>query len=143
MEQWEWRTLNNSTGIVESFLIGLMIWLLFFVLNILLKILIPPMGLIGFSQFLLIQIICSSYLVIYRPYMTRRYRKKLLLKIKSGDTVELFKNNQIIKAEVLEIKFTKKYPQRIKFQLRNLLTNKTSWVDSEKVYVSTLFPNEK
>ena len=101
------------------------------------------MGLMGFSQFLLIQIICASYLVFYGPYMTRRYRKKLLLKIKSGDTVELFKNNQIIKAEVLEIKFTKKYPQRIKFQLRNLLTNKTSWVDSEKVYVSTLFPNEK
>ena len=143
MEQWEWRTLNNSTGIVESFLIGLMIWLLFFVLNIFLKILIPPMGLIGFFQFLLIQIICASYLVFYGPYMTRRYRKKLLLKIKSGDTVELFKNNQIIKAEVLEIKFTKKYPQRIKFQLRNLLTNKTNWVDSEKVYVSTLFPNEK
>ena len=143
MEQWEWRTLNNSTGIVESFLIGLMIWLLFFVLNIFLKILIPPMGLIGFFQFLLIQIICASYLVFYGPYMTRRYRKKLLLKIKSGDTVELFKNNQIIKAEVLEIKFTKKYPQRIKFQLRNLLTNKTSWVDSEKVYVSTSFPNEK
>ena len=131
MEQWEWRTLNNSTGIVESFLIGLMIWLLFFVLNIFLKILIPPMGLIGFFQFLLIQIICASYLVFYGPYMTRRYRKKLLLKIKSGDTVELFKNNQIIKAEVLEIKFTKKYPQRIKFHLRNLLTNKTSWVDSE------------
>ena len=143
MEQWEWKTLSNSTGIVESFLIGLIIWLLFFVLNIFLKILIPPMGLIGFFQFLLIQIICASYLVFYGPYMTRRYRKKLLLKIKSGDTVELFKNNQIIKAEVLEIKFTKKYPQRIKFQLRNLLTNKTSWVDSEKVYVSTLFPNEK
>ena len=141
MEQWEWRTLNNSTGIVDSFLIGLMIWLLFFVLNILLKILIPPMGLIGFSQFLLIQIICSSYLVIYRPYMTRRYRKELLFKIKNGDTVELFKNKQIIKAEVLEIKVIKKYPQRIKFYLRNHLTNKTSWVDSEKVYVSTLFPN--
>ena len=143
MEQWEWKTLSNSTGIVESFLIGLIIWLLFFVLNIFLKIFIPTMGLKGFSQFLLIQIICASYLVFYGPYMTRRYRKKLLLKIKSGDTVELFKNNQIIKAEVLEIKFTKKYPQRIKFQLRNLLTNKTSWVDSEKVYVSTLFPNEK
>ena len=143
MEQWEWKTLSNSTGIVESFLIGLIIWLLFFVFNIFFKIFIPTIGLIGFSQFLLIQIICASYLVFYGPYMTRRYRKKLLLKIKSGDTVELFKNNQIIKAEVLEIKFTKKYPQRIKFQLRNLLTNKTSWVDSEKVYVSTLFPNEK
>ena len=143
MEQWEWKTLSNSTGIVESFLIGLIIWLLFFVFNIFLKIFIPTMGLMGFSQFLLIQIICAIYLVLYGPYMTRRYRKKLLLKIKSGDTVELFKNNQIIKAEVLEIKFTKKYPQRIKFQLRNLLTNKTSWVDSEKVYVSTLFTNEK
>ena len=143
MEQWEWKTLNNSTSIVESFLIGLIICLLFFLLNIFLKTFIPTMGLMGFSQFLLIQIICASYLVFYGPYMTRRYRKKLLLKIKSGDTVELFKNNQIIKAEVLEIKFTKKYPQRIKFQLRNLLTNKTSWVDSEKVYVSTLFPNEK
>ena len=143
MEQWEWKTLSNSTGIVESFLIGLIIWLLFFLLNIFLKIFIPTIGLMGFSQFLLIQIICASYLVFYGPYVTRRYRKKLLLKIKSGDTVELFKNNQIIKAEVLEIKLIKKYPQRIKFQLRNLLTNKTSWVDSEKVYVSTLFPNEK
>ena len=37
MEQWEWKTLSNSTGILESFLFGLIIWLLFFVFNIFFK----------------------------------------------------------------------------------------------------------
>ena len=141
MEQWEQRTLSNTTGIVESFISGLIIWFLFFLLNIFLKIFIPSMSLMGFSQFLWIQIICASYIVFYVPYMNRLYRKKLLLEVKRGDKVELVKNSQI-KVEVLEMKLMKKHPQKIKFRIRNLLNNETSWVDSKEVYISNLIRNK-
>ena len=141
MEHWEQKTLSNTKGIVESFLCGLIIWLLFFLLNIFLKILIPSMSLMGFSQFLWIQIICASYIVFYVPYMNSLYRKKLLLEVKRGDKVELVKNSQI-KVEVLEMKLMKKHPQKIKFHIRNLLNNETSWVDSKEVYISNLIRNK-
>ena len=146
MEQWEHKAVCfGRPSIFDGLACGFFLWIFFLLFFGILSIWDPSLNPFNSKTiwFISAQAIALSWVIFYVPYKWRQARKKLLIKVKPGDLVEVrlneatYLSKDFFKAKVLEVSTEpKKSVLRKSFHVSNLNTNQSIWVKANQIFAS-------